>query len=154
MLKGMMSELIVGNPSNSSVDMGPIISVEAAQELYDYLNRADPERLAIFQPQAPDENRKQWFLPTLIELKSINTLNEEKFGPILHVLKFSEKTLDSHLEQITAKGFGLTFGIHTRIDAKAIHASKLVSAGNTYINRDIIGAVVESQPFGGKNLSR
>jgi RHH-type transcriptional regulator, proline utilization regulon repressor / proline dehydrogenase / delta 1-pyrroline-5-carboxylate dehydrogenase len=153
MLKGMMSELIIGNPSNSSVDMGPIISVEAAQELYDYINRSDPERLAIFQPQAPDEHRKQWFLPTLIELKSINTLNEEKFGPILHVLKFSEKTLDSQLEQITAKGFGLTFGIHTRIDAKAIHASKLVSAGNTYINRDIIGAVVESQPFGGKNLS-
>ena len=153
MLKGMMSELIVGNPSNASVDMGPIISVEAVQELYDYLDTPDSERLTIFQPQAPDEHRKQWFLPTLIELKSINTLNEEKFGPILHVLKFSEKTLDSHLEQITAKGFGLTFGIHTRIDAKAIHASKLVSAGNTYINRDIIGAVVESQPFGGKNLS-
>ena len=153
MLKGMMSELIVGNPSNSSVDMGPIISVEAAQELYDYLNRADPERLTIFQPQAPDEHKKKWFLPTLIELKSINTLNEEKFGPILHVLRFTEDTLDSNLAQITAKGFGLTFGIHTRIDAKAIHTSKLVSAGNTYINRDIIGAVVESQPFGGKNLS-
>ena len=83
----------------------------------------------------------------------LTALNEEKFGPILHVMQFKEETLDSTLTQIEAKGFGLTFGIHTRIDEKAIHASKLISAGNTYINRDIIGAIVESQPFGGKNLS-
>ena len=72
---------------------------------------------------------------------------------MLHVMQFTEDSLDRDLARIEAKGFGLTFGIHTRIDAKAIRASRLVSAGNTYINRDIIGAVVESQPFGGKNLS-
>ena len=153
MLKGMMNEFIIGNPTDPSVDMGPMISLEAAQELYDYLDESDAARLEIFQPQASTELGKQWFPPTLIELKSIDTLNEEKFGPILHVMQFKEETLDSTLTQIEAKGFGLTFGIHTRIDEKAIHASKLISAGNTYINRDIIGAIVESQPFGGKNLS-
>ncbi|MDC0891543.1 L-glutamate gamma-semialdehyde dehydrogenase, partial [Gammaproteobacteria bacterium] len=153
MLKGMMNEFIIGNPTDPSVDMGPMISLEAAQELYDYLDESVAARLEIFQPQASTELGKQWFPPTLIELKSIDTLNEEKFGPILHVMQFKEETLDSTLTQIEAKGFGLTFGIHTRIDEKAIHASKLISAGNTYINRDIIGAIVESQPFGGKNLS-
>jgi len=68
-------------------------------------------------------------------------------------MQFSEKTLDKHLTNIDSKGYALTFGVHTRIDARAIHAASLVSAGNTYINRDIIGAVVQTQPFGGKNLS-
>ncbi|MDB9967334.1 bifunctional proline dehydrogenase/L-glutamate gamma-semialdehyde dehydrogenase PutA [Gammaproteobacteria bacterium] len=153
MLKGMMNELIIGNPMDLSVDMGPMITLDAALELYDYLDQSDAARLSIFQPKILSEYGKQWFPPTLIEINSIESLNEETFGPILHVMQFTEDTLDSNLAQIEAKGFGLTFGIHTRIDAKAIHASKLVSAGNTYINRDIIGAVVESQPFGGKNLS-
>ena len=153
MLKGMMNELIVGNPMDSSVDMGPMITLDAALELYDYLDQSDAARLSIFQPEILSEYGKQWFPPTLIEINSIESLNEEKFGPILHVMQFTEDTLDSNLAEIEAKGYGLTFGIHTRIDAKAIRASRLVSAGNTYINRDIIGAVVESQPFGGKNLS-
>jgi RHH-type proline utilization regulon transcriptional repressor/proline dehydrogenase/delta 1-pyrroline-5-carboxylate dehydrogenase len=153
MLKGMMNELIIGNPMDSSVDMGPMITLDAATELYDYLDQSDAARLSIFQPKILSEYGKQWFPPTLIEINSIESLNEEKFGPILHVMQFTEDTLDINLAEIEAKGFGLTFGIHTRIDAKAIHASRLVSAGNTYINRDIIGAVVESQPFGGKNLS-
>jgi RHH-type proline utilization regulon transcriptional repressor/proline dehydrogenase/delta 1-pyrroline-5-carboxylate dehydrogenase len=153
MLKGMMNELIVGNPMDSSVDMGPMITLDAALELYDYLDQSDAARLSIFQPEILSEYGKQWFPPTLIEINSIESLNEEKFGPILHVMQFTEDTLDSNLAEIEAKGYGLTFGIHTRIDAKAIHASRLISAGNTYINRDIIGAVVESQPFGGKNLS-
>ena len=152
-LKGMMNELIVGNPIDSSVDMGPMITLDAAHELYDYLDQVDPARIAIFQPKTSPNHGKQWFPPTLIEVNSIDNLNEEKFGPILHVMQFTEKTLDTNLAQIEAKGFALTFGIHTRIDARAIHASRLVSAGNTYVNRDIIGAVVESQPFGGKNLS-
>ena len=153
MLKGMMNELIVGNPMDSSTDMGPMISVDAAAELYDYLDKPEATRLSIFQPKISSEYGKQWFPPTLIEINSIESLNEEKFGPMLHVMQFTEDSLDGNLARIEAKGFGLTFGIHTRIDAKAIRASRLVSAGNTYINRDIIGAVVESQPFGGKNLS-
>ena len=153
MLKGMMNELIVGNPMDSSVDMGPMITIDGAAELYDYLDKPDATRLSIFQPKISSEYGKQWFPPTLIEINSIESLNEEKFGPMLHVMQFTEDSLDGDLARIEAKGFGLTFGVHTRIDAKAIRASRLVSAGNTYINRDIIGAVVESQPFGGKNLS-
>ena len=153
MLKGMMEEMIVGNPEDLSVDMGPIISMDAAQKLSDYLEQLDPSRLSIFHPQLPGNGLQQLFPPTLIEISSLDTLDEEKFGPILHVMKFSEVTLDTHLAQIDSKGYALTFGVHTRIDARAIHAASLVSAGNTYINRDIIGAVVETQPFGGKNLS-
>ena len=79
--------------------------------------------------------------------------NEEQFGPILHVASFSEDKLVDSLKLIDAKGFALTFGIHTRIDAKAINVAKQTASGNIYINRDIVGAVVETQPFGGKNLS-
>ena len=92
-------------------------------------------------------------LPTLIELELSSMPDEEQFGPILHVVSFSEETLVDSLKGIDAKGFALTFGIHTRIDAKALDVAKHTSSGNIYINRDIVGAVVETQPFGGKNLS-
>ena len=90
---------------------------------------------------------------SLIELELSSIPDEEQFGPILHIASFSEDTLNECIEAINAKGFALTFGIHTRIDAKALDAAKKTSSGNIYINRDIVGAVVETQPFGGKNLS-
>ena len=93
MLKGMMNELIIGNPMDSSVDMGPMITLDAAAELYDYLDKSDAARLSIFQPKISSEYGKQWFPPTLIEINSIESLNEEKFGPILHVMQFTEDTL-------------------------------------------------------------
>ena len=153
MLKGMMDEMIIGNPENFSVDMGPIITFEAAQKLYDYLDTFNSSGLLIYQSKLPSALNKQWIPPTLIEIASLEGLTEEQFGPILHIMKFTESTLDNDLLDIDSKGYALTFGIHTRIDARAIHAASLVSAGNTYINRDIVGAVVETQPFGGKNLS-
>jgi RHH-type proline utilization regulon transcriptional repressor/proline dehydrogenase/delta 1-pyrroline-5-carboxylate dehydrogenase len=91
--------------------------------------------------------------PTLIELELSSMSDEEQFGPILHVVSFSEDTLVDSLKEIDAKGFALTFGIHTRIDSRALDVAKHTSSGNIYINRDIVGAVVETQPFGGKNLS-
>ena len=93
------------------------------------------------------------FSPTLIELELSSMPNEEQFGPILHVASFSEDNLLDSLKKINAMGFALTFGIHTRIDSKALDVAKQTSSGNIYINRDIVGAVVETQPFGGKNLS-
>jgi RHH-type proline utilization regulon transcriptional repressor/proline dehydrogenase/delta 1-pyrroline-5-carboxylate dehydrogenase len=153
MLKGMMDEMIIGSPEHLDVDMGPIISIDAAKKLSDYLKQSDPSWVSIYQPKLNSNSLEQFFSPTLIEMHSLETLNEEKFGPILHVMQFSETTLDKHLTNIDSKGYALTFGVHTRIDARAIHAASLVSAGNTYINRDIIGAVVQTQPFGGKNLS-
>jgi RHH-type transcriptional regulator, proline utilization regulon repressor / proline dehydrogenase / delta 1-pyrroline-5-carboxylate dehydrogenase len=83
----------------------------------------------------------------------MQSLKDECFGPILHVIRFSEKTLEDSLDEINKKGYALTFGIHTRIDSRALDAAKKISAGNVYINRDIVGAAVETQPFGGKNLS-
>ena len=153
MLKGMMDEMIIGSPEHLDVDMGPIISIDAAKKLSNYLKQSDPSWVSIYQPKLNSNSLEQFFSPTLIEMHSLDTLNEEKFGPILHVMQFSETTLDEHLTNIDSKGYALTFGVHTRIDARAIHAASLVSAGNTYINRDIIGAVVQTQPFGGKNLS-
>jgi RHH-type proline utilization regulon transcriptional repressor/proline dehydrogenase/delta 1-pyrroline-5-carboxylate dehydrogenase len=107
-----------------------------------------------FQSSKGDiSNNGLWFSPTLIELEVGSLPNEEQFGPILHVASFSEDTLINTLKEINAKGFALTFGIHTRIDSKALDVAKQTSSGNIYINRDIVGAVVETQPFGGKNLS-
>ena len=90
---------------------------------------------------------------SLIELELSSLPDEEQFGPILHVASFSDDILADILKEINAKGFALTFGIHTRIDSKALDVAKQTSSGNIYINRDIVGAVVETQPFGGKNLS-
>jgi RHH-type proline utilization regulon transcriptional repressor/proline dehydrogenase/delta 1-pyrroline-5-carboxylate dehydrogenase len=154
MLKGAMDDLTIGIPSDSSVDIGPIINSQALEKLQNHLIKMKSEGQDIFQTsidQTPFEG--DWFPPTLIEINSISILEEEQFGPILHVVSFSEDNLNQYLEEINEKGFALTFGIHTRIDSKALDAAKQTSSGNIYINRDIVGAVVETQPFGGKNLS-
>jgi RHH-type proline utilization regulon transcriptional repressor/proline dehydrogenase/delta 1-pyrroline-5-carboxylate dehydrogenase len=153
MLKGMMDELIIGSPDDPSVDIGPIISTDSVQNLNNYLKKDDPARENIYQVELSKNLKDNWFAPTLIEMSSIDNIAEEQFGPILHVIPFADDNLDAFLTKVDGKGFALTFGIHTRIDSRALHAAKLVSAGNTYINRDIVGAVVETQPFGGKNLS-
>jgi len=154
MLKGAMDDLTIGIPSDSSVDIGPIINSQALEKLQKYLIKMKSEGQNIFQTSINQKPFKgDWFPPTLIEIDSMSIIEEEQFGPILHIASFSEDTLNQHLEEINRKGFALTFGIHTRIDAKALDAAKQTSSGNIYINRDIVGAVVETQPFGGKNLS-
>jgi RHH-type transcriptional regulator, proline utilization regulon repressor / proline dehydrogenase / delta 1-pyrroline-5-carboxylate dehydrogenase len=153
MVKGVMDDLIIGTPLNPSVDIGPIINLKASNRLQKYLSVQDESRDSTYQIELPEGCDENWFAPTLIEMSSIEHINEEQFGPILHAISFSEETLNNLLDQIDKKGFGLTFGIHTRIDSRALNAAKLMSGGNIYVNRDIVGAVVESQPFGGKNLS-
>ena len=154
MLKGAMDDLTIGIPSDSSVDIGPIINSQALEKLQKYLIKMKSEGQNIFQTSINQKLFKgDWFPPSLIEIDSMSIIEEEQFGPILHIASFSEDTLNQHLEEINRKGFALTFGIHTRIDAKALDAVKQTSSGNIYINRDIVGAVVETQPFGGKNLS-
>ncbi len=154
MLKGAMNDLTIGIPSDPGVDVGPIITANALKKLQNYISKMNADGHNIFQVSTEDIPADgSWHAPTLIELELSSIPDEEQFGPILHIASFSEDTLNECIEAINAKGFALTFGIHTRIDAKALDAAKKTSSGNIYINRDIVGAVVETQPFGGKNLS-
>ena len=154
MLKGAMKDLTIGAPSDLNVDMGPIIDTHSLKKLENYLDQMKSDGHAIFQTSKEGIPNNGCLLPpTLIELELSNMPDEEQFGPILHAASFSEENLIDSLKEIDAKGFALTFGIHTRIDAKALDVAKHTSSGNIYINRDIVGAVVETQPFGGKNLS-
>ena len=154
MLKGAMNDLTIGPPDQLHTDIGPIITFDAMKKLKLYLTKMESDGHSLYQASNKPVPRKgTWLAPTLIELELNSMPNEEQFGPILHVMPFSEDTLIDSLKKINAKGFALTFGIHTRIDAKALDVAKQTSSGNIYINRDIVGAVVETQPFGGKNLS-
>ena len=154
MLKGAMKDLTIGPPSDLNVDVGPIIDTHSLKKLENYLDQMKSNGHAIFQTSKEGIPNNGCLLPpTLIELELSNMPDEEQFGPILHAASFSEENLIDSLKEIDAKGFALTFGIHTRIDAKALDVAKHTSSGNIYINRDIVGAVVETQPFGGKNLS-
>ena len=154
MLKGAMNDLTIGIPDDLCTDIGPIITFEAMEKLDHYLAKMESDGHTLFQVSKENIlNNDCCFSPTLIELELSSMPNEEQFGPILHVASFSEDNLLDSLEKINAMGFALTFGIHTRIDSKALDVAKQTSSGNIYINRDIVGAVVETQPFGGKNLS-
>jgi RHH-type proline utilization regulon transcriptional repressor/proline dehydrogenase/delta 1-pyrroline-5-carboxylate dehydrogenase len=154
MLKGAMKDLTIGAPSDLNVDVGPIIDTHSLKKLENYLDQMKSNGHAIFQTSKEGIPNNGCLLPpALIELELSNMPDEEHFGPILHAASFSEESLIDSLKEIDAKGFALTFGIHTRIDAKALDVARHTSSGNIYINRDIVGAVVETQPFGGKNLS-
>ncbi|MDC3228808.1 bifunctional proline dehydrogenase/L-glutamate gamma-semialdehyde dehydrogenase PutA [Gammaproteobacteria bacterium] len=154
MLKGAMNDLTIGAPCDLNVDVGPIINIRSLNKLENYLDKMKSNGHNIFQASKESILQNGCLLsPTLIELELSSMSDEEQFGPILHVVSFSEDTLVDSLKEIDAKGFALTFGIHTRIDSRALDVAKHTSSGNIYINRDIVGAVVETQPFGGKNLS-
>jgi RHH-type proline utilization regulon transcriptional repressor/proline dehydrogenase/delta 1-pyrroline-5-carboxylate dehydrogenase len=154
MLKGAMNDLTIGAPCDLNVDVGPIINIQSLNKLENYLDKMKSNGHNIFQASKESILQDGCLLsPTLIELELSSMSDEEQFGPILHVVSFSEDTLVDSLKEIDAKGFALTFGIHTRIDSRALDVAKHTSSGNIYINRDIVGAVVETQPFGGKNLS-
>ena len=153
MLKGAMNDLSIGAPDELGTDIGPIISSEALQKLKNYIASMESEGNSCFQSKDDIPNNGSYLPPTLIELESRSLPSEEQFGPILHIASFTEENLTNFIKEINAKGFALTFGIHTRIDSRALDIAQQTASGNVYVNRDIVGAVVETQPFGGKNLS-
>lgn len=154
MLKGAMQELTVGNPAKLSTDVGPVIDSEAMAVITIYIQSARSQGRVIHQSPMPDDAALGTFVaPTLIELDDISQVEKEIFGPVLHVVRYERKDLDSLLKKINAKGFGLTFGVHTRIDEMSNHCIQAIEAGNIYVNRNIIGASVGVQPFGGQGLS-
>ena len=154
MLKGALAELRVGNPVHLSTDIGPVISSEAKANIEAHIERMRAAGHAVEQLSLPDECAHGTFVPpTLIEIGDIAELTREVFGPVLHVVRFARDDLDKVLKAINDTGYGLTFGLHTRIDETIAHVTERVEVGNVYVNRNVIGAVVGVQPFGGHGLS-
>ena len=152
MIQGAMMELRIGNPKHLSTDCGPVINREAQVKLQSYIEKSRKRNQIIKDIQC-DLKTGYYVTPTIINLKSIDEINEEFFGPILHVISYKSDELEYMIDQLNAKGFGLTFGIHSRIDKQVEEITSRVNAGNIYVNRNQIGAVVGSQPFGGEGLS-
>ena len=153
-LRGAMRELNVGNPDHLSVDVGPIIDAQAKLTIDQYVDgmRAAGHRVDQIELSS-DAHYGSFVAPTLVEIDDVATLKREVFGPVLHVLRYRRDELDTLLSDINSTGYGLTFGVHTRIDETIKHVTSRVKAGNIYVNRNIIGAVVGVQPFGGMGLS-
>ncbi|EBA13120.1 bifunctional proline dehydrogenase/L-glutamate gamma-semialdehyde dehydrogenase PutA [Roseobacter sp. CCS2] len=151
MLKGAMDEMHVGDPWHLSTDVGPVIDAAAHQGIADHIETAKTEGRIIHQIAAPSAGH--FIPPTAIRVAGIDEMTKEIFGPVLHVATFKAAALDDVIETINATGYGLTFGLHTRIDDRVQTIVEKVQAGNIYVNRDQIGAVVGSQPFGGEGLS-
>ncbi len=147
MLKGAMAELKQGDPWDISTDLGPVIDQEAFESIAGYA----AGREVLVANAAP--NGGKFIPPTAISVKGINDLEREVFGPILHVARFKAEDLDRVIDDINWRGYGLTFGLHTRIDDRVQHVADQLQVGNMYVNRNQIGAVVGSQPFGGEGLS-
>ena len=154
MLQGAAETLRVGDPAMLSTDVGPVIDNDALSMLEAHAARMDREgRELIRVPLALECAHGTFFAPRAYEIDSLDRLERETFGPILHVIRYRGDRLDNVLEAIGKTGYGLTLGIHTRIESKALDIHQRLSIGNTYINRNMIGAVVGVQPFGGQGLS-
>lgn len=176
MLKGALAELHVGNPAKLSTDIGPVIDQKALDALNahsDYMEThgkllyqcalfggnsggnsgENSEGNADVEGGRKDKDGHFFFAPRLYEISSIDVLTKEVFGPCVHIVRFKGNEIEHVVEKINGTGFGLTMGIHTRIEHRAMDLAKLSRAGNVYINRNMIGATVGVQPFGGRGLS-
>jgi RHH-type proline utilization regulon transcriptional repressor/proline dehydrogenase/delta 1-pyrroline-5-carboxylate dehydrogenase len=154
LLAGAMAELRVGDPALLSTDVGPVIDAEAQAVLQKHAQRMRREGELICEvPLPPEAKHGTYFAPCAFHLSSLSLLEREVFGPILHVIHYAADKLDSVIDAINATGYGLTLGIHSRIDETARYIQQRARVGNTYVNRNIIGATVGVQPFGGEGLS-
>ena len=154
MIRGGMETLTVGDPERLEIDVGPVIDEEAKKGLLAHIARMNKAGRKVWQRDLPAEAKRGHFVPpTIIEIDSIADLQKENFGPVLHVARFPADGLGAAIEAINAAGYGLTLGLHSRIDATRAFVEARAKVGNLYVNRNQIGAVVESQPFGGEGLS-
>ncbi|ROR32850.1 bifunctional proline dehydrogenase/L-glutamate gamma-semialdehyde dehydrogenase PutA [Inmirania thermothiophila] len=154
MIAGAMDELAIGDPRWLATDVGPVIDEQARATLAAHVERMEREARILHRLPLPGETANgTFFPPTLVELDHIGRLEREVFGPVLHVIRYRASALDRVIEAINGTGYGLTLGVHTRIDATARYIHARVRVGNTYVNRNMIGAVVGVQPFGGEGLS-
>lgn len=152
MITGMMAELTLGDPRHRSIDIGPVIDAQAKDKLDTHIE-AHRKNVLFQTPLDQSCDNGTFVAPTLIAVGSIKDIGEEQFGPILHVAKFKASKIDEVIADINASGYGLTFGVQSRIDSVTARIADQIQAGNIYVNRDQVGAVVGVQPFGGRGLS-
>lgn len=156
MLKGAMAELCIGRPDRLAVDVGPVIDVDARATIVRHIDAMRSRGHRVYQAARGADagtSRGTFVPPTLIEIEDLAELQREVFGPVLHVLRYRRQDLAQLVQRINGTGYGLTFGVHTRIDETISQVTQAVHAGNIYVNRNMVGAVVGVQPFGGEGLS-
>ncbi|MEL6748255.1 MAG: L-glutamate gamma-semialdehyde dehydrogenase, partial [Pseudomonadota bacterium] len=151
MILGAMDELSIGDPSARNTDVGPIIDAAAQTRIAAAIDAARAEGRVLKALDAPSDGT--FIGPAALRVAGMADVKEEIFGPVLHIARYAARDLDQVIESINASGYGLTFGLHTRIDGRVAHVTDRVEAGNLYVNRNQIGAIVGSQPFGGEGLS-
>ncbi|MDF0748705.1 bifunctional proline dehydrogenase/L-glutamate gamma-semialdehyde dehydrogenase PutA [Marinobacter sp. 71-i] len=151
MLYGAMDELGVGDPWLLSTDVGPVIDETARKKIADHCDKYEAKGRLMKKVPVPEKGN--FVSPAVISVTGIEELEEEIFGPVLHVATFAAKDIDKVVDNINAKGYGLTFGVHSRVDRRVDRISNRIKVGNIYVNRNQIGAIVGSQPFGGEGLS-
>src|SRR6056297_2546526 len=151
MLTGAMDALAVGTPWTLVTDCGPVIDEEARAGIAEHIQKARADGRLMHELKTP--NSGTYIAPTLIKVGGIEDMEREIFGPVLHLATFKSRNLDKVIGAINATGYGLTFGLMTRIDDRVQHVTEAVHAGNIYVNRNQIGAIVGSQPFGGEGMS-
>ena len=154
MVRQAMGEWVMGNPDRMHTDIGPVIDAQARAQIEQHITQLQAQGQRVTR-LARDESAGMghFVLPTIIEIDSIERLQREVFGPVLHILRYRREQLPQVLDAINATGYGLTFGVHSRIDETIAQVAQQVQAGNIYVNRNVIGAVVGVQPFGGMGLS-
>ncbi|EPJ1714519.1 trifunctional transcriptional regulator/proline dehydrogenase/L-glutamate gamma-semialdehyde dehydrogenase, partial [Cronobacter sakazakii] len=159
MLKGAMAECRMGNPGRLTTDIGPVIDADAKAGIERHIQAMRAKGRKVFQAARDNSlDAREWqtgtfVMPTLIELESFDEMNKEVFGPVLHVVRYNRNNLAGLIEQINKAGYGLTLGVHTRIDETIAQVTGSAHVGNLYVNRNMVGAVVGVQPFGGEGLS-
>ena len=154
MISGALDELKVGDPARLSTDIGPVIDAEAQAMLQAHVKRMTQEGRLIAQARLGADCAAGTFVaPAAFEIDALSRLQREVFGPVLHVVRYASDRLDAVIEAINGSGYGLTLGIHSRIDSTVDYIHQRLKVGNAYVNRNIIGAVVGVQPFGGEGLS-
>ena len=154
MIQGAMDELRLGDPADLATDVGPVIDSEARDMLQGHIKAMTRNAKLLRQAPLPEAAEHGTFVaPTAVEIERIQQLQREVFGPVLHIVRYHRDHLDDVISAINATGYGLTHGIHTRIDNMVDYVSRRVKVGNTYVNRNMVGSVVGVQPFGGEGLS-
>ena len=153
MVEGALRELKLGDPRDVSTHVGPVIDAEAQDKLERWIASMDERGALRFRWAGVVPAHGTFVAPAMIELPRARDLKEEVFGPVLHVVRWKSGELDKLLDEIAGNGYGLTLGIHSRIDTTVAHIADRLANGNVYVNRNMIGAVVGSQPFGGNGLS-
>ncbi len=151
MLYGAMDELGIGDPWLLSTDVGPVIDDAARKKIVDHCKKFENKGQLTKTLPIPDKGN--FVSPAVIKVNGIEDMEEEIFGPVLHVATFEAKNIDKVVDAVNDKGYGLTFGVHSRVDRRVERIARRIKVGNTYVNRNQIGAIVGSQPFGGEGLS-